>query len=463
MNQVCLKGISLVIPIYNEEGNIEKSVSDAVPVLESLAENYEIIFVESGSTDSSAVILDRLAAENKRIKVIHQGAKKGLGSALKEGFVSAKYEYIFYIDGDNPFQMSEFIQRFPLLERVDVVCGYRMNRNDTPIRYIYSKVFNFLVRSFFQVKVRDVQIGLKMLRKSIFERVKLRSDGMFISAELLIKAQNEGYRITEFGVKYIDRASGTSSLTFGDVVKMAKDLFLFFYKMHIHRDLPGVKISTIATMRDAIQLYSDQNFGIRLFVRLRHLLIPLEILENWVPKEGDILDLGCGHGLFTNYMALKAPYRNIFGVDPSIKKIKVAKRTEFKVPNVHYILGDINDIPENKRFDAITIVDVLYLLPEAKQKEILRACYRMLKKSGILVLKTQDTKPLWRFVWAYIQEMLMVNAKLTLGDRKIHFLSAQKSRQILEDPSFLVEYHKLPTRIFYSHIAFVCKKEVPGE
>ncbi len=402
--------------------------------------------------------MDKLAAENKRIKVIHQRAKKGLGSALKEGFASAKYEYIFYIDGDSPFRMSEFIRGFPLLERADIVCGYRINRNDTFSRYVCTKVFNFLMKTLFQVKVRDVQIGFKMFRKSIFEYVKPKSDSMFIDAELLIEAQHEGYKITELGVEYKERAAGKSTVGLREVFKIMRELIWF----KIRKELPEVKISTITTMRDAIRLYSDQSFGIRLFVRVRHLLCPLEILENWIPKEGDILDLGCGHGLFTNYMALRAPYRNILGVDPSVKKIKVAKMAGSKVSNVHYILGDINDILENKCFDAITIVDVLYLLPVAKQKEILRACYRMLKKSGILVLKTQDTKPLWRFVWTYIQEMVMVNAKLTLGDRKLHFLPAKKTRQFLEEAGFLVEYHKLPTRIFYPNIAFLCRREEHG-
>lgn len=207
---------------------------DAVPVLTSLAEDYEIIFVEGGSTDNSTIILDRLAAESKRIKVIHQGAKKGLGSALKEGFASAKYEYIFYIDGDNPFRMSEFTRGFPLLQQADIVCGYRVNRDDTPIHSIYSKVFNFLIRTLFRVKVRDVQIGFKMLRKSILKRVKLKSDSMFIDAELLIKAQNEGCRITEFGVKYIERVSGRSSVTLGDVLKIARDLLRYKIRKELH-------------------------------------------------------------------------------------------------------------------------------------------------------------------------------------------------------------------------------------
>lgn len=237
MNRPFSQGISLVIPIYNEEGNIPKSVSEAVPVLASLAQDYEIIFVESGSTDNSAAILDGFAAENERIKVIHQEAKLGLGSALKEGFDAARHEYIFYIDGDNPFRMSEFARGFPLFEQADIVCGYRINRKDTFVRLIYSKVFNLLMRTLFQVKVRDVQIGFKMLRKSTFEQVKLTSDGMFIDAELLIKAQNEGYRITEFGVQYIGRTSGKSSVTFKEVLRMVRELV----SIKFERKLPRVK------------------------------------------------------------------------------------------------------------------------------------------------------------------------------------------------------------------------------
>ena len=217
-------------------------------------------------------------------------------------------------------------------------------------------------------------------------------------------------------------------------------------------------MSNTVTMRDVLQLYSEQSLVIKMFVRLRHLLSPLEVLENLVPEEGRVLDLGCGHGLFTNYMALRAHSRKIVGIDPSWAKIEVARRTESMVPNVHYLLGDVTDVGKDKSFDAITIVDVLYLLPEAAQKEILRACYQLLKDAGVLILKTQDTKPRWRFVWTYIQEKVMVSINFTLGDRKLYFLPTPKTRQILEEAGFSAEYHRLPARIFYTHIAFVCRK-----
>lgn len=221
------EGISLVIPVYNEEKNIKKAVRDGLSVLPRLTRDFEIIIVESGSTDNSAAVVDQLAKENERVRAIHQGAKLGLGSALKDGFAAARCEYIFYMDGDNPFRMSEFIRGFPLLQQADIVCGYRINRQETLIRALYSRVFNFLMRTLYQVKVRDVQVGFKMMRKSIFDRVRLTTDSMFIDAELLIKAQKEGYRITELSVEYLGSPSGKSSVTFRDILKIARDLIKY--------------------------------------------------------------------------------------------------------------------------------------------------------------------------------------------------------------------------------------------
>lgn len=214
-----------------------------------------------------------------------------------------------------------------------------------------------------------------------------------------------------------------------------------------------------ATMGDALHLYVKQPLFVRWFVRLRHLLSPLEALEALVPGEGKILDLGCGHGLFTNYLALKAPSRSLLGVDPAPTKIQAAKMTEAMVPNARYLLGSIDDIPENNRFDAITIVDVLYLLPEVEQEKILQTCHRLLADAGVLVFKTQDTRPRWRYWWTCFQESIMVGLGMTHG-RGLHFLPAEKSRQMLAEAGFKkIEQHSLPSRIFYANIVFICHKE----
>jgi 2-polyprenyl-6-hydroxyphenyl methylase/3-demethylubiquinone-9 3-methyltransferase len=211
-------------------------------------------------------------------------------------------------------------------------------------------------------------------------------------------------------------------------------------------------------MRDALRLYARQTLVVKWFVRLRHILSPLEALEELVPGEGRILDLGCGHGLFTNYLALRAPSRDILGVDPSPAKIKVAKTTESMVPNARYLLGSIDDIAENSRFDTITIVDVLYLLPDIEQKNILSVCHRLLADSGVLVLKTQDTRPRWRYWWTCAQESIMVGIGMTHG-RGLHFLPAEKSREMLEEAGFTVAQHALPSRILYANIVLIGRKK----
>ena len=215
------------------------------------------------------------------------------------------------------------------------------------------------------------------------------------------------------------------------------------------------------TMRDALRLYSQQDLFIRSFVKVRHLLSPLEALEGFVAKEGNILDVGCGHGLFTNYMALKSNRRNIIGIDPSLSKINVARKTEGMVHNVKFIRAEVDAASKYGPFDAVTIVDVLYLLPHAKQKELLRACLGLLKPTGFLVLKTQDTKPQWQFALTYIQEVVMVKVfRLTLGNQSLYFMPEHETRKILEEVGFIsIEYHNLPNRIIYPNIAFICVKD----
>jgi 2-polyprenyl-3-methyl-5-hydroxy-6-metoxy-1,4-benzoquinol methylase len=212
------------------------------------------------------------------------------------------------------------------------------------------------------------------------------------------------------------------------------------------------------TMRDAIRLYNKQSRLVRWFVRLRHILSPLEAVEEMVPKEGKVLDVGCGHGLFSSYMALREPSRDVLGIDPAPAKIKAARMTEPPVPNARYLGGGIEVVPENSRFDAITIVDVLYLLPEVEQRKILKDCHHLLAESGVLILKTQDTRPRWRYWWTCAQESVMVGVGMTHGSG-LHFLPAEKSRRMLEEVGFTVTLHKLPSRIFYPNIVFICYKQ----
>ncbi|MHB1162116.1 MAG: class I SAM-dependent methyltransferase [Chloroflexota bacterium] len=206
----------------------------------------------------------------------------------------------------------------------------------------------------------------------------------------------------------------------------------------------------------ALRLYDDHPPGIRTFVRTRHLLCPLSAVEQQVPERGRILDLGCGHGLFSALMAVASPERSILGVDPSAAKIDTAARLSSKLPNVEFRRGTVDDCLGD-RLAAITIVDVLYLLPRPEKLRILQRCRELLAPEGRLILKTNDTHPAWKYRWARLQEVIMTRLGLTLSTGGLYFLSCAETMELLRQVGFQdVRVHHLPTLLPYPHTLFVC-------
>ncbi len=206
----------------------------------------------------------------------------------------------------------------------------------------------------------------------------------------------------------------------------------------------------------ALRLYDDQPLGIRAFVRARHLLCPLSNIERYVPKSGRILDLGCGHGLSSALMAVASSRRSILGVDPSPAKIGTAVTLADKLPNVRFFQGIVDDVTEGD-LDAVTIMDVLYLLPVPEKLKIMKRCRELLRPGGKLVLKTNDTHPAWRFRWAWLQEVAMTRIGLTMGEHALYFISCKQTVELLKEAGFRqTEVVHLPFLLPYPHTLFIC-------
>ncbi|MCC6175388.1 MAG: class I SAM-dependent methyltransferase [Chloroflexi bacterium] len=211
-----------------------------------------------------------------------------------------------------------------------------------------------------------------------------------------------------------------------------------------------------AALRASLACYRQQSPGIRGFTLARHLLTPLTPILAAMPLSGRILDVGCGHGLFANALALGSPARQVVGVDPSPAKIAVAQASAAAVPNVRYLLGTVQDVDEDG-FDAISILDVLYLLPIETKLEILRACRARLAPDGVLVLKTNDTRPAWKYRVARLQEQAMTGLGLTLGGHGLHFLSREQNAALLHRSGFRPQATVLETWLPYPHVMFVSR------
>jgi glycosyltransferase involved in cell wall biosynthesis len=221
--------LTFFFPAFNEEENLEATVSRALAEIGPMAEgSIEVLAVDDGSTDATPHLADALAARDPRVRVHHQ-PNRGYGGALKAGFANARGELICFSDGDLQFDLKEMRR---LLERlddarrpVDVVIGYRIKRSDPPHRIVIAKTYNAIVSAAFGLRVRDVDCAMKLFRREVFDGLRLDSDGPFLSAELLVKLRARGARIAQVGVNHYPRAAGTNTgASFVKILRTIRDL-----------------------------------------------------------------------------------------------------------------------------------------------------------------------------------------------------------------------------------------------
>jgi glycosyltransferase involved in cell wall biosynthesis len=218
--------VSVFFPCYNEQGNVGRTVENALRVMEKLDADFEIVIVDDGSSDDTGRIADEIAGRDNRVKVVHHERNLGYGAALQSGFAAATKDLVFYTDGDGQFDMNEMPPLLPLMERWDIVSCYRLNRRDPLIRKVNAWAWTKLVCLLFGLKIRDIDCAFKLYKREIFDRIELSSTGALIDAEVLARAARKGYRITQEGVHHYPRTAGVQTGANPRVVLRAfKELF----------------------------------------------------------------------------------------------------------------------------------------------------------------------------------------------------------------------------------------------
>jgi glycosyltransferase involved in cell wall biosynthesis len=212
--KACRMSVSLSIffPAYYDEHNIHKVVEGALSVVNDLGiTDYEITIVEDGSPDRTAEVADELAARYEKVRVIHHEKNLGYGATLREGFLSATKDYVFYTDGDNQFDLDDLKKFIALIPHTDIVAGFRIKKQYSTYRRITSSVYNFILRRLFDISDRDVDCAFKLYPTELFRQIEVESRDAFIDAEIAIKARMLGYRSTEVGVTHLPRLDGIST------------------------------------------------------------------------------------------------------------------------------------------------------------------------------------------------------------------------------------------------------------
>jgi len=204
--------LSLAIPIYNEARNIERVLKKVVSALSDWTDDFEIILVESGSTDGTRELVRRLSQEDPRIRVIHEMNREGYGNAIKLGLTNGTKEIVGYIDADEPFDTMRIGEGLEHLKEHDAVIGYRIGPRENVKRLIVSRTYNVMIRLLFGLRVRDVNFSFKVFHRRVLDRIRVRSRGAFIDAELLLEARKAGFRMYEHGFEFMPRDTGDSTL-----------------------------------------------------------------------------------------------------------------------------------------------------------------------------------------------------------------------------------------------------------
>lgn len=225
--------ITVFFPCYNEQENIKTTVEKAVETLERLADKYEVLIIDDGSTDSTNRICTELVRNNKNIRLIRHPSNLGYGAALSTGVKNSRFEVVCFTDSDGQFDIKEIERFLPLLEKAPFVIGNRLKRSDPLHRRLNSALFRYLVRLIFRLKVKDMNCGFKVFKKEVFEGVELISGGAFITAEMLIRAKDRNYNFLEIGVTHYPRIKGKQTGANPLVVFRAfKELFEFWEIRH---------------------------------------------------------------------------------------------------------------------------------------------------------------------------------------------------------------------------------------
>lgn len=227
--------VSVFFPCYNDEKTIGQLVRGAKKVLEKAAAQYEIIVIDDGSSDGSRQVLRKLKPEINNLRLVFHRHNRGYGGALQSGFKAAKYDLVFYTDGDGQYDVRDLELLFPLLTPdIDVVNGIKMERNDAWYRKLAGYGYNFLVRNLFNIRIFDVDCDFRLIRRAKLQGVDLSCSSGAICVELVKKLQDNGAGFREVTVHHYERKFGSSQFfkpkrlwqTAIELVKLWSELYL---------------------------------------------------------------------------------------------------------------------------------------------------------------------------------------------------------------------------------------------
>jgi glycosyltransferase involved in cell wall biosynthesis len=218
--------VSIFYPCYNDWGTIGSMLMLTQATVRHLGIDYDITIVDDGSGEHTQAILDEIVANYPNVTVLRHDKNRGYGGALRSGFTSGSREWLFYTDGDAQYDVRELENLVSAAgPDIDVVQGYKITRHDPLHRRVIGRVYHWIVKIAFGLKLRDVDCDFRLIRRHVFDKITLVHDSGVICAEMMTKIQRAGFRVVEVPVHHFERHHGKSQFfNFPRIARVAWNL-----------------------------------------------------------------------------------------------------------------------------------------------------------------------------------------------------------------------------------------------
>lgn len=225
------KSVSIIVPSYNEEKNIEDAIGSIMRAIAHQIKDYEIIVIDDGSKDKTRQIMDRLAHRNKHIKVLHHKQNMGSGYSFKEGISIASKRYIAPFPGDNDLSWRSLRSLLSHADQADFITAYMINpQKRSSMRRVISRLFVILLNSLFGLHLRYYN-GPFVCKRSILNTINIYSSGHMIYAEIKIRLLKQGYGYKEIPFEHAGRVHGVSTaLKMKNLINTFKTIYILLKK-----------------------------------------------------------------------------------------------------------------------------------------------------------------------------------------------------------------------------------------
>lgn len=231
--------VSIFFPCYNDAESIGTLVKAAFAVIKNYTKTYEVIVIDDASTDSSQKVLKQLSKKYKKLRLIFHPKNLGYGGALRSGFKAAKYELIFYTDGDGQYDVSELPLLLALMSKdVDFVNGIKMARHDPTYRIVIGNLYSFFIRWLFWMPILDIDCDFRLIRKEVINKLDLRCSSGAICIELVKKAHRANASFRQVSVHHLERKFGASQFFRAErILSTFREIILLWWELMVYNRL----------------------------------------------------------------------------------------------------------------------------------------------------------------------------------------------------------------------------------